>query len=121
MLSIIILLIVFILIAVRQVGSVRFEIWQVMLLGALAVLLTGRISPAGAWRSIDLDVISFLFGMFALGQALELSGYLSHVKYKIFKHAASEGQLLLFILFGSGVASALLMNDTIAIVGTFNR
>ena len=118
MFPIIVLLIVFILIAVRQVGGVRFEIWQVMAFGALAVLVSGSIAPLEAWRSIDLDVILFLFGMFALGQALELSGYLTHLKYNIFKRAGSGRQLLLLILFGAGFASALLMNDTIAIVGT---
>ncbi|HAH30773.1 MAG TPA: anion transporter [Elusimicrobia bacterium] len=118
MLPIIILFVVFILISVRQVGGVRFEIWQVMALGALAALLTGSISCSEAWRSIDLDVIGFLFGMFALGQALELSGYLSHLEYKIFRRAGSGRQLLLLVIFGAGFASALLMNDTIAIVGT---
>ncbi|HAF94988.1 MAG: anion transporter [Elusimicrobia bacterium GWC2_51_8] len=118
MFPIITLVTVFLLIAVRQVGRVRFEIWQVMVLGALAVLLSGSIAPLDAFRAIDLDVIFFLFGMFVLGQALELSGYLSHLEYKTLKHAGSGRILLLFILFGSGCASAFLMNDTLAIVGT---
>ncbi len=45
MISIITLAIVFILIAVRQVGNIRLRIWQIMLLGALVVLITGQISP----------------------------------------------------------------------------
>ena len=71
MIPIIILLIVFVLIAIRQVGNLRLQIWQIMLSGALAVLLTGQISPTDALRSINLDVILFLFGMFVVGQALE--------------------------------------------------
>jgi hypothetical protein len=40
MISIIVLILVFTLIAVRQVGNVKLQIWQIMLLGALAVLVT---------------------------------------------------------------------------------
>jgi Na+/H+ antiporter NhaD/arsenite permease-like protein len=118
MVSIIVLLTVFILIAIRRIGRFRLQIWQIMLLGALAVLLTRQISPAGALRAINLDVILFLFGMFVVGQALEESGYLSHLSSRLFGRAKTVNRLLLLILFGIGLLSAFLMNDTLAIVGT---
>ncbi|MDQ7780048.1 MAG: SLC13 family permease [Planctomycetota bacterium] len=115
---VIVLALVFLLIAVRQVGRLRLQIWQVMLGGAVAVLATGQISPADAARAIDFDVIFFLFGMFVVGQALEESGYLSHLAYVLFRSAKSVDHLVLLVLFGIGLASAFLMNDTLAIVGT---
>jgi len=118
MIAIVILALVFLLIAVRQVGRFTFRIWQVMLFGALAVLLTGQISPADALRSINIDVMLFLFGMFVIGRALEESGYLAHISYEIFKKADTAKKLLLFILLVFGLLSAFLMNDTIAIIGT---
>jgi Na+/H+ antiporter NhaD/arsenite permease-like protein len=118
MVSIIVLLVVFVLIAVRQIGRFRLQIWQAMLLGALAVLLTGQISPAEALKAINLDVILFLFGMFVVGQALEESGYLSHLSSRLFGRAKTVDSLLLLILFGAGLLSAFLMNDTLAIIGT---
>jgi Na+/H+ antiporter NhaD/arsenite permease-like protein len=118
MIPLIVLLIVFVLIAVRQIGNIRLQIWQIMLLGAIVVLLTGQISPQNALRSIDLDVMLFLFGMFVIGQALEESGYISHLSCKLFKRARSLDSLVLYILFGAGMLSALLMNDTLAIIGT---
>ena len=60
----------------------------------------------------------FLFGMFAAGQTLELSGWLAHAKYEVFKRARTEEGLLLLLVFFMGLASAFLMNDTLAIVGT---
>jgi Na+/H+ antiporter NhaD/arsenite permease-like protein len=89
-----------------------------MLLGAIAVLITGQISLAEALQSINVDVMLFLFGMFIVGAAMEESGYLSHLAYNLFKRARSIDSLILSILFGMGVASAFLMNDTIAIIGT---
>src|SRR3989344_2069086 len=118
LLSIAVLAIVFILIAVRQIGSVKLQIWQIMLGGAIAVLLLGQISPENAIKSINLDVLLFLFGMFVVGQALEESGYLSHLSYKMFRRAKTIDHLIIFILFGMGTASAFLMNDTLAIIGT---
>ena len=118
MLSIIILIIVFVLIAVRRIGNIRLQIWQIMLLGAIGVLVTRQISPANAAKSVNLDVMLFLFGMFVMGEALEESGYLSHLSYKFLGRAKSLDGLVLSILFGMGILSAFLMNDTLAIIGT---
>jgi Na+/H+ antiporter NhaD/arsenite permease-like protein len=118
MISIVTLGIVFVLIAVRQVGNIRLRIWQIMLAGSLIVLITGQISPARALAAINADVMLFLFGVFVIGQALEDSGYLGHLAYRLFSRARSLNTLVLFILFGMGILSALLLNDTLAIIGT---
>jgi len=115
---IIILFIVFFLIAIRQLGNIKLQIWQIMLFGAFAVLITNQISPIEALISINFDVILFLFGMFVIGYSLEESGYLSYLTYKLFKNAKSTDGLIIFILFGFGMLSAILMNDTVAIIGT---
>lgn len=115
---VIILLIVFVLIAVRQIGRYKLRIWQIMTGGALLVLLLGQISFSDAFHAINLDVMVFLFGMFVVGRAIEQSGYLTHLSHKLFVRAKTIDQLVLFILFGFGIASAFLMNDTLAIIGT---
>jgi Na+/H+ antiporter NhaD/arsenite permease-like protein len=80
--------------------------------------LTGQISPAAALGAIDADVMLFLFGVFVVGQALEQSGYLFHLSYKVFNRVGTADGLILLILFGAGAASAILMNDTLAVIGT---
>jgi Na+/H+ antiporter NhaD/arsenite permease-like protein len=115
---IIVLGIVFLLIALRDIGKVKLQIWQVMLGGGIAVLLTGQITPVDAFHSINFDVIFFLFGMFIVGQATEDSGYLTHLCHKFFGKVKSVDKLVLAILFTMGLGSAVLMNDTIAIIGT---
>lgn len=109
---------VFVLIAVRQVGKNSLAIWQIMLLGALTVLFTGQISPADALLAINLDVIVFLGAMFVIGESLQESGYLLSLFNRLFGKARNLDQLLLLILFSMGFLSALLMNDTLAIIGT---
>jgi Na+/H+ antiporter NhaD/arsenite permease-like protein len=118
MISVVILLIVLLLIVIRQVGNIRLQIWQIMCGGTVAVLITGQISPSDAIKSVNFDVLLFLFGMFIVGEALEKSGYLSYLSYNFFKFAKSPNSLLILIIFGMGILSVFLMNDTVAIIGT---
>ena len=117
-LSVAVLLLVFLLIAIRQVGALRLQIWHIMTAGALMVLVMGEITSAEALKAVDMDVMVFLFAMFVVGHALEESGYLSHLSYQYFKRARSLSVLLMMVIGGSACASALLMNDTLAVVGT---
>lgn len=110
--------IVFLLIAVRQIGSLRLKIWQIMAGGAAAVVASGSITPHDAFKAIDLDVIAFLFGMFVVGEALVRSGYLYHIAHDAFRHARSPGAIVFTMLIVIGGLSAFLMNDTLAVIGT---
>ncbi|MBI5039694.1 MAG: anion transporter [Gammaproteobacteria bacterium] len=89
-----------------------------MIGGALIVLLSGDIAPADALIAIDWDVMLFLFGMFVVGQAAVASGELYRLAYLVFSRTRSTDGLVLILLFTTGLASALLMNDTLAIIGT---
>jgi len=117
-LSLLTLFAVFVLIAVRKIGHFNIRIWQSMTCGAAVVLATGEISGLDALKSIDLNVMLFLFGMFVVGQALVASGYLYALAYHLFNRMTSVPQLVCGILFGAALSSALLMNDTLAIIGT---
>jgi Na+/H+ antiporter NhaD/arsenite permease-like protein len=117
-LTVLVLAAVLLLIAIRQVGGLKLQIWQVMLGGALACLFSGEISAAEALLAINPDVMIFLFCMFLVGEALEESGYLFHLSYQIFRRAKNQDQLVIMIIFVVGILSAILMNDTLAIVGT---
>jgi Na+/H+ antiporter NhaD/arsenite permease-like protein len=89
-----------------------------MLGGALSVLITGQISLPDALLAINIDVMLFLVGMFIVGEAMVESGYLSTLSHRFFSYARTPDQMIFFLLFGIGFLSALLMNDTLAIIGT---
>jgi Na+/H+ antiporter NhaD/arsenite permease-like protein len=117
-LPLVVLATVFVLIALRQVGGFRIRIWQIMLGGALTVLLTGQISVPDAAAAINPEVMLFLFGMFVVGTAVSESGYLNAVSWRIFFHAKNPDQFLLLLICSIGLFSAILMNDTMAVIGT---
>lgn len=109
---------VLVLVATRRVGRFHVAIWQAMAAGAAAVLLTGQIGFADALGAINPDVMVFLFGMFVLGEALCASGLMARLSLAVFGGARNVGQLVGALLVVMGLFSALLMNDTAAIIGT---
>ncbi|MDE2522169.1 MAG: SLC13 family permease [Methanocorpusculum sp.] len=113
-----ILAVVFLLIVVRQVGRVRLPIWAVMTAGAVLALVTGSITPAAALAAVNVEVIVFLFGMFVLGAAMERSGLLHTASVAMFAKASTRRQVMFWFIFLMAGASAFLMNDTVAIIGT---
>jgi Na+/H+ antiporter NhaD/arsenite permease-like protein len=115
---VLVLAVVFLLIVFRKVGNFRVKIWQAMTIGAVAVLLTMQITPIDALFSINYDVMLFLFGMFVVGESMQESGYLRTLSHRLFRGAKSVSHIVLISLFAFGLLSALLMNDTLAIVGT---
>jgi len=117
-LSVFVLFAVLALIAARRIGRIRVAIWQAMVAGALVVVATGQITPAVALAAIDIEVMLFLLGMFVLGEALVESGYLYVVAYHWLSRVRTADTLVLAVVVASGLASALLMNDTLAIIAT---
>lgn len=88
-----------------------------MLAGAVLTLITGQISPYDAILAINPGVMLFLFGMFIVGEGVKNSGLLEDCITWICRHASSGTMLLVLIIGTMGLLSAVLMNDTIAIIG----
>ncbi len=66
-----------------------------MLIGAALMVIFQIISIETALKSIDLDVIGFLFGMFSIVSALDISGVLKVVSIKMLSKTNSNPDLIL--------------------------
>ena len=89
-----------------------------MVVGAVLMVATLSITPQQALESIDFRVISFLFGMLVITAGFEKSGLIEYFVLRILRRAKSLDWLLLAIIFGSGLLSAFLVNDTVALMVT---
>ncbi len=69
-----------------------------------------------AIKSIQLDVLMFLFGMFSIVSALDRSGVLRYVSVKMLSKAKNPYSLLMMFVVGMGLLSAFLVNDIIALM-----
>ncbi len=110
---------IFALVYVLIVGRMRFKIpiWTSMLIGAALMIGFGIISPESAFKSVQLDVIMFLFGMFSIVSALDRSGVIKFLAIKMLSRAKTPERVLMILVVGIGLLSAFLVNDTIALMG----
>ncbi|MDP9304970.1 MAG: SLC13 family permease [Thermoproteota archaeon] len=81
------------------------------------MLITQTISLSDALKSINLQVIGFLFGMFSIISAYDRSGILKHVAFLIITKAKTPGAVMAVFVIGLRFLLAFLVNDTIALLG----
>lgn len=89
-----------------------------MLGGGIIVLVARAISLPAAWDSIDWNVMGYLLGIFYIGQALEESRYLEVQCHRLLATKKTTSAWLAWIIFGSGLLSAILLNDNVAVILT---
>lgn len=88
--------------------------WAAMLLGASLTILMGIVPPSNAFSAINLDVILFLISLFTIASALEVSGFLSYVAYRLVVSSKNSAELVSKIFLSSAVLSMFLTNDGVA-------
>ncbi len=101
----------------RKIGQFSLPIWLVMSACALAVLISGNITLKQAFNAINFATIFYLLAVFFIGSALHDSKLLEILLFNYLSHQISQQKLLFVLCFSSGLLSALLLNDTIAIIG----
>ncbi len=89
-----------------------------MLLGAVGMLITGEVALVDALHSVDVGIMVFLFCMFVVGAALEESGLLVRMSGAVLGRFGTAPCFILALVFAAGIGSAILMNDTLAVIGT---
>jgi Na+/H+ antiporter NhaD/arsenite permease-like protein len=116
--SLVVLAAILVITAARQLFRFNLRIWQIMAAGAGLLIVTGQISLPDALAAVSIPVMVFLFSMFVLGEALSRSGYLQTLSSFFFRKAHNGGALVMLVLAWCGLLSGLLLNDTLAIIGT---
>lgn len=106
------------LIAVQRVSWLRLNRPAAALLGAVAMVTLGGLPLAEAYRAIDLDVLVFLLGLMLLVGHLELGGFFEAAADWLLARVRTPRALLVAVVLGSGLLSALFVNDTICLVIT---
>ncbi|MEN9257447.1 MAG: anion transporter [Gloeomargarita sp. SRBZ-1_bins_9] len=90
----------------------------IALVGAAALVGVGAIDLPQAWRAMDARTMVFLLGMMVVNGALSQVGVFTWVWQVLVRHSRHPWGLLLWVTGGTGVLSAFLLNDTLALVAT---
>lgn len=108
----------YVLIAVQRLPFVHLNRPAAGLLGAVAMVAAGVLTPQQAYAAIDLDVIVFLLGLMLIVGYLEVGGFFEWAAREMLRRVRSPQRLLAAVVVGGGLASALFVNDTICLVVT---
>jgi Na+/H+ antiporter NhaD/arsenite permease-like protein len=92
---------VYALIILGRTRRYHIPIWVSMLIGAFFMIVFQVIGLEAAFKSINLDVIGFLFGMFSIVTALDISGVLKLVAIKMLSRANNLDSLLMIFVVGT--------------------
>jgi Na+/H+ antiporter NhaD/arsenite permease-like protein len=106
------------LIAVQRVRWLHLNRPAAALLGAVGMVTIGGLPLTDAYAAIDLDVLVFLLGLMILVGHLELGGFFEAAAVWMLGVARTPRILLVLVVLGSGLLSALFVNDTVCLVFT---
>ncbi len=88
------------------------------LIGAVLMVISGSLSRAEAHRAIDFGTLAILFGLMVLLTVLMQSGLPTWLAFKVLNRCRNPRELLAIVVFASGLGSALMLNDTVCLLGT---
>lgn len=117
-LSLIVIILTLVGVAIGRYPVFRMNRATIVLVGSTLLIIIGAISLDQAYAAIDLDTIVLIFAMMILNINLRIAGFFSLIASRITRLAHTPHQLLLLVIFTSGILSALFLNDTIVLMLT---
>lgn len=108
----------YLLIAVQRLPFVHLNRPAASLLGAVAMVVFGVLTPEQARDAIDFDVLVFLLGLMLIVGYLEVGKFFEWAAEWVLERALTPARLLFAVIVGSGLMSAFFVNDTVCLVVT---
>ena len=108
----------YILISLGENSPRKLDRPTAALLGAVLMVMTRSLTRHEAAAALDLSTLAVLFGMMVLVAVLMQSGLPAWVALKSLNRCRGPHVLLALIVFTSGIASAVMLNDTVCLLAT---
>jgi Na+/H+ antiporter NhaD/arsenite permease-like protein len=113
--TIAIFVVVYIGMALGSLPGLKVDRAAIALLGAIALLASGKIGQEAAWNSIDFSTIGLLFGLMILSAQFAMAGFYQAVAHYLIRLQMGPRTLLAILVCASGLLGALLTNDVVAL------
>jgi Na+/H+ antiporter NhaD/arsenite permease-like protein len=117
-LAIAIFCLTYLLISGRQLKILPLNRPSAAMLGTVLMVAFGVLTPEQAYRAVDYDTLVLLLGMMLISAYLCLAGFFDWAADWILRRAKTPQALLIYLIFVSGILSALLVNDIICLMLT---
>jgi Na+/H+ antiporter NhaD/arsenite permease-like protein len=118
LLAVIIFCVTYLLISGRQLKILPLNRPAAALLGTVLMVACGVLTPEQAYRAVDYDTLVLLLGMMLISAYLCLAGFFDWAADWILRRAKTPHALLIYLIFTSGILSALLVNDIVCLMLT---
>ena len=117
-LTVTVFLLVYVAMGLGKWPGVKVDRTGAAVVGALLMMVAGRIAPEAAWNAIDYRTVGMLFGLMVVSSAFVVSGFYAWVAERIASMPVSPPALLaIFIAAGAGLSS-LLTKDVVVVAMT---
>ncbi|WP_353243220.1 SLC13 family permease [Providencia sp.] len=117
-LTIIVFLLVYIAMGFGKLPGFKVDRTGAAVIGALAMMAIGSITPPHAWNAIDYRTIGMLFGLMVVSASFVVSGFYSWTANRVALLKVSPPALLAVLIGVGGFLSALLTNDVVVVAMT---
>ncbi|HBT33354.1 MAG TPA: transporter [Pusillimonas sp.] len=111
-------ILVYIAMGVGHLPGFQVDRTGAALVGAMLLIVFGRITPTQAWASIDVNTIGLLFGLMVVSAAFVVGGFYDWTARKVGGLKVGPNALLGLLIAVGGVLSALLTNDVVVVAMT---
>lgn len=108
----------YLLIAVESGRGSHLDRTAAAFCGAVAMVLAREVPLGEAYQAIDWNTLIFLLGIMFLVAHFQVSGFFDWVAVHVAAIARTRFQLLLLLVFTSGILAAFFVNDTICLIFT---
>ena len=114
-LTLLIFFLVYLVMALGSLPGFRVGRTGAAVIGGLAMMTVGSITPQQAWNAIDYSTMGMLFGLMVVSAAFAVSGFYGWLAGKAAGMDVSPRTLLAILIVVGGVTSAFLTNDVVAV------
>src|SRR5512134_2969379 len=90
----------------------------IAILGAIALVATGRATLDQAWGAVDVPTMALLFGLMLVSAQFRLGGFYARVTAWLGSRPLSPPRLLGLWMLATAALSALLANDIVCLAAT---
>ena len=118
LIAVLIFCLTYLLISGRQLKILPLNRPAAALLGTVLMVAFEVLTPKEAYAAVDYDTLVLLLGMMIISAYLCLAGFFDWAADWILRRAETPHALLLYLIFTSGILSALLVNDVICLMLT---
>lgn len=112
------LFLIYLGLALGYIPGLRMSRASIVMAGAALLLALGILNLNQAWEALDPNTLVFLFGVMVINAHLAFAGFFQLSIERLLWLAKSPFGLLVILTLGSGILSALFLNDTIALILT---